>query len=299
MSIVLLLFIVSRSLMTLREAYDRTFQQISEQKLPGLYMKQRPALSYKTLLALGIFNLFLGAYSLFVYTSLSVSSIPYSNDVQTTIFLPKGTSHIYIGLEGVYQNYLSYTKSINYNQLEGKTQNINLSNTKPFDFLDNLPYYPAGAIAATYFQDQIAIDGLEIQTENLVRNRELDLIGITGYSADEIAIPENWTPETNENTIPLNTVEGSELPILNERFVNWINLSAFPYFKKFWGIVDVETAGEYNLTVDSTYEFASKKEIYIAEKSILGLPNYRAVVTMFTIGILSVLGSIYLNRRGY
>ena len=285
--------------MTLRESYHRIFEQISEQRLPGIYTKNRPYSCYKTVLALGICNIFLGVYILIVYLNLIVNSVPYSSDVQNTIFLPQGTSYIYIALDGVYQNYLSYTKSINYNQLEGKTRNLNLSNTKPFDFSDNLPYYPAGAIAATYFQDEINIDDLDIQTEDLVRSRELSIIGTTGYSADDIAIPENWTSKTNQDTVPLNTVEDSGLPILNERFINWINLSAFPYFKKLWGIVNVENAGEYNLSVISTYEFASSKEVYITEKSILGLPNYRAVVTMLTIGVLGICGAFYLKNRGY
>lgn len=285
--------------MTLRDVYERTSKQITEQKLPGLFTHSRPSSRFRVLLVLGILNIIFGIYAFFTYMNVSVSSIVYSDDVQSTIFLPKGTSYIYISLDGVYQNYLSYTKSINYSQLSGKTENLSLSNTKPFDFLDDLPYYPAGAIPATYFQDQITIDGLEIQTENLVRNSELNLIGTTEYLPDQIAIPENWTTETNKGTVPLNTNEDSGLPILNERFINWVNLSTFPYFKKLWGIVDVEQEGNYNLSVISTYPFASKKEIYIAEKSLLGLPNYRAVVTIMAIGVIAILGSVYLNRMGY
>lgn len=285
--------------MTLSDYYENTRQTIFEQRLQGTYTKSRPSQSYKIILALGIANLLFGAYTLFIYLNLNVITTMYSTDIQNTVFIPKGRSYIYIGLEGVYQNYLSYTKSISYKQLNGEAQFSGLSSTKPFDYLENKPFYPAGAIAATYFQDQIILDNLEIQTEGIARNSEINYIGMTEYNADQIAIPENWTVNTNKGTYPLNTAEGSSLPILNERFVNWINLSAFPNFKKLWGIVDVEESGNYNLSILSTYELASKKEVVISEKSMLGIPNYFAVASMFIIGILSIVGAIYLKNRGY
>ena len=52
-------FFICLSLMTLRESYHRIFEQISEQRLPGIYTKNRPYSCYKTVLALGICNIFL------------------------------------------------------------------------------------------------------------------------------------------------------------------------------------------------------------------------------------------------
>lgn len=279
--------------------YNRIHDGILNENLPGTYVKKRPSLCSKVILALGIMNLALAFSSLYTYYSTSLNTIPYVEDIQTTVFLPKGTNYIYIDIEGVYQNHLSYIKSINYGQLKGKTENLNLKSTSPFDYNDELPYYPAGAIAATYFQDQITIDGLDIQTDNITKNADKNMIGNTAYLPDTMSIPVTWNASTNQGTEPLNTFEGSGLPILNEQFVSWIMLSPFSNFKKLWGRIEVPEAGNYNVTVLSNYKIANKKAILITEKSALGVPNYYATVGFFVVAALSIVSSIYLKKAGY
>lgn len=285
--------------MSLFDFYERTQNSVLSQNLNGTYIKRRPSKYNKIVLSLGIINLALAISSFITFFNIKTTNITYSSDTLNTIYIPKGTNYLYIDIDGIYQNYLSYNKSISYSQLKGKTENLNLSNTSPFDYNDGLVYYPAGSIAATYFQDDIKIDGLEIETDDIARKPDTDLIGITSYLPDQISIPENWTGSTNQGTTPLNTFEGSGLPILNERFLNWITTSSFSRFKKLWGKIDNPEAGEYTMTILSDYELANKKSVFITEKSILGIPNYYAVMVFGLVAVVGVCSSLYLSSYGY
>lgn len=285
--------------MTLADSYNEVRDSILSQRVEGSYVKSRPSQSYRTLLAIGVFNVALGLCAAFTYSSVSTASVVYSDDFQTSVFLPKGTNYLYIDIGGLYQNHLSYTKSINYDQLKGETLGLNLSDTKPFDYNGDLPYYPAGAIASTFFQDRISLEGLEIETDDISWRSEADLIGFTSYIPGEISIPEYWTSATNENTTPLNTTSGSGLPILNERFVNWISLAFFPDFKKLWGRVEVPKSGNYKLMVESSYDLSKSKGVLFSQKSTMGIPNYLGSACMIAMGVLSMLGAYYLRVYGY
>lgn len=285
--------------MVLSDFYNRMQEGVFSQNLEGTYIKRRPSRCNRTILAFAIVNFALALSSAYTYLSTKTTNIQYDSDTQNTVFLPKGTNYIYISVDGIYQNYLSYTKSISFGQLKGKTANLNLSTTEPFDYNGDKPYYPAGAIAATFFQDIITIDNLEIESENISRGADKNLIGFTSYLPDQVSMPVNWTSDTNSNTTPLNTFPGSGLPILNERFVNWITLSPFSSFKKLWGRVNVERPGEYNLMIMSKYSIATRKSVIVSEKSILGIPNYYASIGFLVVGILSILTAVYLDKYGY
>lgn len=285
--------------MVLSEYYDRMQEGIFTENLSGTYIKRRPSRCSNAILALGIVNFALFLSSIYTYLSVMTTNIPYSANTRNSVFLPKGINYMYIDLTGVYQNYMNYAKSISHRQLQGQTTNLNLSTTEPFDYNGDKPYYPAGAIAATYFQDKIDIDGLDIETEDISRGVNRDHIGMTSYQPDEISIPENWTARTNEDTEPLNTFAGSGLPILNERFINWMQQAPFSSFKKLWGKINVERAGYYNVTIESTYDIARRKRVLFTERSILGIPNYYASACFFGVGVLSVLTYMYLGKYGY
>ena len=202
---------------------------------------------------------------------------------------------MYIQINGLHQNNLKYSKSIDYNQLKGKTSNLNLFDSSPYDYSGNKPFYPAGAIANTYFQDLIRIKGVAINSENIAWQKEIETIGITLYKQGEIVISESWTPSTNEGTIPLNTKTNSGLPILNERFVNWIYLSKYTNFRKLWGIIEAKEAGFHTLEIESIYDW-SKKGIYFTEKSWLGFKNYGLVFGMIGVGLLIIISSFILKK---
>lgn len=283
--------------MTLADDYTEVRNSILAQRIEGTYVKRRPSQSFRTLLALGLFNMALGLTAIFTYLNAPTTLLTYSENLQTSVFLPKGTNYLYIEIGGLYQNYLSYTKSINYDQLKGETLGLNLADTKPFDYNGDIPYYPAGAIASTFFQDRISLDGLEIETDDI--SWMTGVIGTTSYIPEEISIPENWTEATNEGTAPLNTASDSGLPILNERFVNWISLAFLPDFKKLWGRVEVPESGRYNLTVESIHDLSESKGILISRKSTMGIPNYLGSICIIAMGGLSILCAYYLRSYGY
>jgi len=285
--------------MVLSDYYNRLQDGILSERLDGTYVKKSPSKCSKYILALGILNFAYFISSLYTYLNLSVTNIPYTQNVRTKMYLPKGTNYMYIDIGGIYQNYTTYAKSISYSQLKGKTTDVNLQGTWPFDYNGGKPYYPAGAIAATYPQDIFEIVGLDIDSTGITHSGGKKIIGYTEYKPNEISIPENWTGETNYNTQPLNTFRRSGLPILNERFVNWTLLAPFSNFKKLWGKVEVERSGYYDLLIDSKYDLPKSKGVIFSEKSVLGLPNYYAVGCYLIVGILSIGASVYLSKFGY
>lgn len=283
----------------LRENYRDVRNSILNQRIEGTYLKPRPSSSYKTLLVLGIMNIGLGLSALINYFSVPHVHISYTEDLQQTIYLTKGTAYLYITVEGLYQNYLPYTKSINYDQIEGKTNDLNLNDTKPFDFLNGKPYYPAGAIAETFFQDKISLEGIKINSNDISWKGESGLIGKTNYTPSDIVFPESWSPETNRGTVPLNTQENSGLPILNERFANWISLAAFGNFSKLWGKMEIPSDDYYRLKVESNEGYYKSKGISISHANIMGIPNFYGYLCFIIIGLMCIMSGIYIKNHGY
>ena len=264
-------------------------KNIFEQKLGGRYRSEIGMIKPVRLLICGIILLMMATTMLFTSIGVFEKTIKYSEDVSQTIFLPQGKIYIYVDLY-YYQNVLKYSKSINFDQLKGETKNLNLIKLEPYDKKNGLPYYPAGKIAATYLQDKIEIEGLDIEQDEIAADGDKKLIGITDYSSKNIQIPKNWTKNTNKGTKALNfTDEKSNLPILNARFVNWVRISLFAPVKKLWGIVNVENAGDYNLNVKSLSDF--DKRLYFAKCTWFGLRNILAVVIIYIIGTFCVLMS--------
>lgn len=285
--------------MILSQYYNRIQDGILTENLEGVYVKRAPSKCAKSALALGILNFALFISSLYTYLGVHMTNIPYTENTKATMYLPNGTTYMYIDIDGIHQNYSSYAKSINYNQLKGKAVEENLEATSPFDYNNENPYYPAGAIAATYFQDTVKIDGLDISTTGITRSVNKGMIGFSEYQPNQISIPQNWTSTTNYNTEPLNTFSGSGLPILNERFLNWVLIAPFSSFKKLWGKLEVKESGYYNVFISSKYDIAKRKGILFSEKSVLGIPNYYSSILFLVVGLLSMAAAIYLQKFGY
>ncbi|KAI4291573.1 hypothetical protein PAPHI01_0847 [Pancytospora philotis] len=280
--------------MVLRRLYERFKNQVLRQEIEGNYLKQRPIDSTPLLISFGFLSILLGFATLGLFLNVKSTAVPYSGDYSGKVFLPKGRQYIYIEIEQLFQNSLAYSKSINYDQLSGQTEDLNLADCTPYDYENGLPYYPAGVIANTFFQDEIKLEGLSIAESGIAWDSEKKMIGETSYRPGEFVLPQQWTESTNAGSVPLNTTDGSGLPILNERFVNWVYLSMFPNFRKLWGVVDVPEAGEYGLDVKSNFDF-SGKSIYITEKSRFGMKNYLLVGGLLLFGLLTMLSSVLLK----
>lgn len=281
--------------------YNQVRNTVFSQNIEGEYVKRNKLRSSKILFILGILNLGVGLSVLFSAINNTIITIPYDKmSVNKNLYLKKGTYYLYIEINELYQNYLGYTKSISYPQLRGEVEKLNLKDLKPFDQFNGVPYYPAGTIAFTYFQDDIKIDNLEIETDDISLGSGKKLIDITSYLPGEFVLPKTWSLDTNKDTKALNFEDENDyLPILNERFVNWITLAFSNNFKKLWGRIKVEDSGEYNLSVDSKYDFGKFKNIIISEKSSIGIVNYYVVYTLLGVGIVSILGALYMKIYGY
>lgn len=274
--------------------FNRFRDSILNQTIEGEYVKPNLAKRNKKLIVIGILNLLLGTVAFYSYSNITSLKITYKEPLDELIYLDEGIHNIYIQLNGLYQNYLGYTKSISYNQLKGNIVK-NLSNTSPFDYRNDLPVYPAGAVAYTYFQDDIKITDLEISTAGIAFESEKKLIKPTNYNANEIVYPETWTIQTNANTKSLNG-NTPGIPILNERYANWISLAFFADFKKLWGRVYVPQQGYYRLQVDSKYDQAKEKAIYITSQSHLGIRNYLIAIAIMVIGGVGIISGILVGR---
>ncbi|EQB62112.1 cell cycle control protein, partial [Vairimorpha apis BRL 01] len=97
------------------------------------------------LIIFSLTNLIFGIIFTFLYSRLFEFTLNYNQSGNYEIFLPASTIYFYIQLDDFYQTNLKYSKSISYDQLEGK-KDTNRSKTEPLDSIDGLDYYPAGII---------------------------------------------------------------------------------------------------------------------------------------------------------
>lgn len=274
------------------------FNQIREiicgQRLEGEYVKRNRSKTSKILLILSVINLGIGVSVLLNSINTHTTPIMYNDNVDELVYFKKGAYHIYLDIKGLYQNYQGYTKSISYPQLAGNISK-NLKDTSPYDWKNGMPYYPAGAIAYTYFKDIISISNLNISVDDISLGSGRNLIGPNPYSPGSFLVPETWNEYADSNTTSLND---SQYPILNERFVNWINLSFTSNFKKLWGRLNVEEEGVYNLNIESEYKFGNSKAILFVEKSSIGMFSYYcAYCLLFIGGIVSFRIALRKNKR--
>lgn len=273
--------------------YNQFKNQILRQELQGTFKSNSIDKTHVYLIVIGLVNIILGVVSFLSFYNTATAKINYSSDTIRKVYFKKGIYNMYIEIHGFYQNTLQYTKSINYDQLAGKTMDINLKDCKPYDYLNNKPYYPAGMISNTYFQDIIKIEGVKINSTDISWENQRKHIKITNYDKPEIVRLNNWTSKTNEGQVPLNTTPGSGLPILDERYVNWIDISAFPRFRKLWGRVDINESGNYIIEINSKSDF-SKKGIFFSEKNWLGIKNHCISIGLLVIGIISLCFGLFL-----
>ncbi len=279
---------------------------IFNQDVSGKYRKtNKRTLAIHTFI-LCLLPLSVSLYSLFIYLGMTTTQINYTSSggddnskiINITVpVVPGKQMFLYIGTKFNQAN-LKYSKSINYDQLKGKTVNLDLNENSDFEFGKNgLPYYPAGSLAATFFQDIILVDNKPLLSSGITYEDERKIIGYTGYREGEINIPRGWSRNTGANTTPLNFPPNSRtnLPILNERFINWINIGSFPGYHKLWGKFRTNKS-EINLKVTPKSKYIDDSYILITDSSYLGIRNFGFTITLFIIGMFGILLSFILIK---
>jgi hypothetical protein len=263
-------------IMGLSESLAAIKRHLLSQKLRGCYWPRSSAWTHILMVALGIANISIGTLATLKYAMLFESNVPYSSDTEEAVYLPSGDINFYLEVRGLNQSDLRYSKSISYDQLSGKRVK-NLDSAKPLDYRDGEMIYPAGLLPNSFPQDEFRIPGLYIDTEDISWSSEREAVKRTPYTIDEVVAPPLWIPYT-------------VVPDLskNERFVNWIYIASFPSFRKLWGRVYVEEAGDYTLVIESLFLYG-EKSVTFAQGSFIGTKNYFLSIGMVAIGSLLVL----------
>lgn len=68
-------------------------------------------------------------------------------------------------------------------------------------------------------------------------------------------------------------------------------------FRKLWGTINVNSAGYYDLEVESVSDFeGSEKSLYFTEKSWLGLKNYGLTFGLIGLGLALYISALCLRK---
>ncbi|AFN83235.1 Cdc50-like protein [Encephalitozoon romaleae SJ-2008] len=266
--------------MSLLAYLSRIKGHLLSQKLPGTYRSESNRNFMAILFILGLINFTLGIMATLVYSSLMEVTIPYTNDMSTDVYLPKGRTYLFLEMKDFYQTNLRYSKSISYDQLRGERPK-SLNSAKPLSYDDGKIIYPAGMLPNSFPHDSYRIDGVDIETEGISWESERNAIKPSSYTRDEVVSPPLW-PDYDE--IPNLS--------LDERFINWIYIAPFPSFRKLWGVVDVETEGMYTLNITSMFPYG-KKYVSFAQSSIIGPKNYFLSIGLMLVGLAMILLSLH------
>ncbi|KAM0676104.1 alkylphosphocholine resistance protein lem3 [Gurleya vavrai] len=264
--------------------------KILTQSLPGKFKSPLTSKLLLFFIFLSLANITLGIILTIIYSNIYTIEIPYQTGSNNLIFnIPKETKNLnlYLQLKNFYSSHTYYAKSYSINQLNGKaTQNIN--SCKPLKYLNGKIIYPCGLIANAFNQDTFRLFKnnieLPIKTDNIAWTSTKNRIKNTSYTLDEIEAPPNWQPY---EAVP--QLEN------NLRFANWMQQSSFPSFRKLYGRIGVLEPGDYNLLVQSNYEYG-KTGVFITEESWAGTKNYFLSIFMIFVGLCMLFSCFFIYK---
>ncbi|KAJ6500381.1 cell cycle control protein [Mycena sanguinolenta] len=203
---------------------------------------------------------------------------------------------LYYKLTNFFQNHRRYVKSLDTDQLKGKSVSagtLNKGNCKPLDTIDGTPIYPCGLIANSQFNDTFTNPVLlnpgtnDVSTEYVMSADNIawpgeskkyasDPVAAGVYpSYDSIVPPPNWALR-----FPNNYTKDSPPPNFktDERFQNWMRTAGLPTFTKLYGRNDNDkmVAGKYQIIIGLNFPvqpYKGTKSIVISTVSWIGGKN--------------------------
>lgn len=230
---------------------------------------------------------------------------------------------MYYGLEKYYQNHRKYATSRSDQQLRGYPRYQD-DNCEPYQIDPNtsLPYAPCGLIANTMFNDTFELRMVKRKYKNGTEE-EVDMkinytrAGIAWPSdhgtkfrnppGDDLLLAFNGTTKpTNWRVAPfmLDETNKGNNAFLNEPFIVWMRVAAFPTFRKVYSYIDMRLneeldngleAGTYKLTIHYNYPvlyYNSRKYFVLSTTSIFGGRNLMIGIVYLITGALLLLLAI-------
>ncbi|XP_049641570.1 cell cycle control protein 50C-like [Suncus etruscus] len=276
-----------------------------QQHLPAfwIYYSAKRILCY--FFAIGIFCITMGIILLSASNSITEIEINYTKNCANCatfrenannfkdecscsipFYLPQaiqGKVYMYYKLYGFYQNLYQYVKSRSNNQLLGMDIK-NVDGCTPFTYSnDGLPYAPCGAIANSMFNDTIILSynlnssthvqvpmlrsGIAWWTDKYVMFQNPPLSNLTA-AFNGTAKPPSWHRPIYQMDEEMPENNG----FLNEDFIVWMRIAAFPTFKKLYRLLNRTgyfseglPPGNYNFIINYNFPVT----MFDGEKSVI------------------------------
>ncbi|XP_065654307.1 cell cycle control protein 50A isoform X3 [Hydra vulgaris] len=226
----------------------------------------------------------------------------------------KGDVFFYYGLSNFYQNHRRYVRSRDDSQLHGEVSSSVNSNCDPFGSSNGIVYAPCGAIANSMFNDKFTLEYNNQKTVPMTYKN----IAWKSDRTVKFKNPSQGVQELNKYKKPLYWFQNaSQLDLndtanngfLNQDFIVWMRVAAFPTFRKLYRILDRESPlvtgfkdglpyGDYKLTINYNYpvsSFGGKKRFIISQSSWAGGKNNFLGIVYIVVGTLCLIfGFIFL-----
>jgi len=196
--------------------------------------------------------------------------------------------YMYYGLTNYYQNHRRYVKSRDDFQLLGKLSRTPSSDCAPYDYNDNKPIAPCGAIANSLFNDTLTLmynnekvplhrTGIAWPSDKNIKYQNPP--GNLKEAFSDFAKPINW----RLNIWELDTENPSNNGFENEDLIVWMRTAALPDFRKLYrrinhsGTFEIGLPkGNYTLLIEYNYPvagFGGTKSLILSNTSFTGGRN--------------------------
>uniref|UniRef100_A0A2S2Q413 Cell cycle control protein 50A n=1 Tax=Sipha flava TaxID=143950 RepID=A0A2S2Q413_9HEMI len=218
--------------------------------------------------------------------------------------------YMYYGLTNYYQNHRRYVKSRDDFQLLGKLNKVPSKDCAPFDYINNKPIAPCGAIANSLFNDTLTLAYDDKKVPLLRTNIAWPSDKNIKYqnppeplkeAFKDFAKPSNW----KLNIWELDTENPSNNGFKNEDLIVWMRTAALPDFRKLYRRVDHSNGfeiglpkGNYTLHIKYNYPvagFGGTKSMILSNTSFTGGKNLFLGYAYIVVGcICFLLGLLFL-----